>query len=353
MKKALILIAVLCFAGAAFSQEGRISQTEYVKMLYRLEKNPSGKVEIVEALRKRGIDFALTDGIRGLTRSKGKNDDELKRSLEEAERRRANPSAAKPPAAAETQQILARARTNTLAAVDEMPDFVVKQQIQRSAAYAGTNNFRNLDRLVVAVSYKSSGEEEYKVLSNNGVVQTEARPKGSYEEVGGTSSTGEFVTMLSTIFKPESETKFEAIDTDVIRGRRAVIFDFSVTRDKAKQTITSTGYRTDSTVTGMKGKIWIDRDDFRVLRVESEATEIPESFPIRTAKRLIDYDWTIISEEKYLLPLISDVRLTFRENSKVFETRNLIRFRDYQKYGTDVVIVEEDNAPTAEEPEKP
>jgi len=343
----------MCFATAAFSQEKPVSQTEYVKMLYSLEKHPAQKADVIDALRKRGIDFVLTDGIRSLSRSKGANDEELKRVLEEADRRRQNPSAAKPPTPAESALILSKTRTNTLAAVDEMPDFVVKQQIQRSAAYAGTNNFRNLDRLVVAVSYRSTGEESYRVLSNNGVIQNNAQSKGSYEEVGGTSSTGEFVTVLATIFKPESETQFEAIDTDVIRGRRAVIFDFSVDRDRAKQTITATGYLTDSTITGMKGKIWIDRDDFRVLRVESEATEIPEAFPIRTAKRVIDYEWTTISQEKYLLPLISDVRLTFRENSKVFETRNLIRFKDYQKYGTDVQIVEEDNVPPPEEPQKP
>lgn len=354
MKKALILIAVLCFTTAAFPQEKPVTQAEYVKMLYALQKNPSGKSDIVAALRKRGIDFVLTDGIRSLSRSKGANNEELKRALEEAERRRLNPSAAKPPNAAESTLILAKTRTNTLSAVDEMPDFVVKQQIQRSAAYAGTNNFRNLDRLVVAVSYKSSGEESYRVLTNNGVVQSNAQAKGSYEEVGGTSSTGEFVTVLATVFKPESETKFEAVDTDLIRNRRAVVFDFSITREKAKQTITAVGYITDSTVSGMMGRIWIDRDDFRVLRIVSEATEIPENFPIRSAKRIIDYDWTTITNEKYLLPLVSDVRLTFRNNSKVFETRNLIRFKDYQKFGTDVVIVEEDNAPPEEEvPQKP
>ncbi|MEP7212637.1 MAG: hypothetical protein ABI791_06160 [Acidobacteriota bacterium] len=358
MKKALLLLsAVLLFAAAAFSQEKPLNQAEYVKMLLALQKNPAAKAEIVDALRKRGIDFVLTDGLRSLTRTKGANDDELKRALEEAARRRDNPSTAKPPTPVESAQILAKTRSNTLAAVEEMPDFVVKQQVQRSAAYAGTNNFRNLDRLVVAVSYKSTGEESYRVLSNNGVVNTNAQAKGSYEEVGGTSSTGEFVTMLATIFKPESEAIFEPVDTDLIRGRRAVIYDFSVTREKAKQIITATGYLTDSAVTGMKGRMWVDRDDFRVLRVESEATEIPESFPIRSAKRVIDYEWTTISQEKYLLPLVSDVRLTFRENSKVFETRNLIRFKDYQKYGTDVQIVEEDNAPPEETtppaPQKP
>lgn len=342
MKKFLSVFLVLLSFQAAFAQEKPLTQAEYVKMLYALEKNPVAKEQIVEAVRKRGIGFALTDGVRSLTRSKGRNDEELKRALEEAERRRANPTAVKLPSEKESAEILEKTRQKTLAAVEEMPDFVVKQQIQRAAAYAGTNNFRNLDKLVVAVSYRSSGQEEYKLLSLNGIVQETPKVKQSYEEVGGTSSTGEFVTVLATIFKPESETKFSLIDTDTIRGRRAVVFDYSVARDKAKQQITASGYLTDSTITGMKGKIWIDQEDARVLRVESEATEIPENFPIRSAKRLIDYDWATISNEKYLLPALSDVRLTFRESSKVFETRNLIRFKDYQKFGTEVIILDDD-----------
>ena len=64
---------------------------------------------------------------------------------------------------------------------------------------------------------------------------------------------------------------------------------------------------------------------------------------------------TTISGEKYLLPLVSDVRLTHRERKAIFETRNVIRFRDYQKYGTEVIVVEEDNVPIATEklPERP
>jgi hypothetical protein len=354
MKKILSAVLTLFLFQFAFGQEKPLSQAEYVKMLYALEKSPGTKEQVVEAIRKRGIGFELTDGLRSLTRSKGRNDEELKRALEEAERRRRNPVAAKLPSEAEAAQALEKTRQNTLTAVDEMPDFVVKQQIQRAAAYAGTNNFRNLDRLVVAVSYRSSGQEEYKLLSLNGVVQENPKSKQSYEEAGGTSSTGEFVTVLAKIFKPESETKFNLIDTDQIRGRRTIVFDYSITRDKARQQVTASGYITDSAITGMKGKIWIDQENFRVLRVESEATELPETFPIRSARRVIDYDWVTISDEKYLLPALSDVRLTFRESNKVFETRNLIRFKDYQKFGTDVIILDDDNAeiPT-EETQKP
>ncbi|HEX8286409.1 MAG TPA: hypothetical protein VF556_00320 [Pyrinomonadaceae bacterium] len=349
MKKFLPAILVLFIFQSVFAQEKPLTQAEYVKRLYASQKSAVEKQELIEIIRQRGISFELTDGLRGLTRSKSGNDEELKRALEEAERRRQNPTAAKLPSAKEAAEVLEKTRTNTLAAVEEMPDFVVKQQIQRSAAYAGTNNFRNLDKLIVAVSYRSTGQEDYKVLSLNGIVQENPKSKQSYEEVGGTSSTGEFVSVLATIFKTESETKFNLIDTDTLRGRRAIVFDYAITREKAKQRVTASGYITDSATTGMKGKIWIDRENSRVLRVESEATELPEAFPIKSAKRTIDYDWVTISEEKYLLPSLSDVRLTFRESGKIFETRNLIRFKEYQKFGTDVIILDDDNAPIPEE----
>jgi hypothetical protein len=345
MKNIVFALILFSFVMPALGQDKPLTQAEYVSILYGLPKNPAGKAALVEALRKRGIDFVLNDGLRGLTRTKGANDDELKRALEEAERRRQNPAAAQLPSAAESAEILQRATKNTLDAVGDMPDFVVKQQIQRSAAYAGTGNFRNLDRLVVSVSYRSSGEEAYKVLTVNGVLQNATDAKQTYNEVGGTSSTGEFVTMLATIFTADSKTKFELIDTDVIRGRRSLVYDFAVERDRAKQVITSVGTSTESTISGMKGRLWIDRDDARVLKVESEATDIPVNFPVRTAKRTIDYEWVAIEGEKYLLPSLSDVRLTLNERSKVYETRNLIRFRDYQKYGTDVRILDEDIEP--------
>lgn len=352
MKQFLFFAIILFTFSFAFAQrtEVPLSQTEYVKMLYDVGKSASAKQDLIDALRRRGIGFELNAGLRSLTTSKSRNDAELKRTLEEAERRRQNPTAAKLPSETESKDLIEKTRKNTLEAVEEMPDFVVKQVINRGVGYAGTGNFRNLDRLVVAVSYRSTGQEEYKVLTVNGVVQNEPKAKQSYSETGGTSSTGEFVTVLAKIFKPESDTTFEVVDTDSIRGRRTVAFDYSIERDKAKQQITFFGYYGDSVITGMKGRIWIDRENQRVLRVETEATEIPESFAVRSAKRVIDYDWVSISEEKYLLPLVSDVRLTARQSKDVYETRNVIRFKDYQKFGTDVIVLDDD---TEEEPTKP
>jgi hypothetical protein len=345
MNRFLIVLFILVVFAPAFSQSKPLTQAEYVKMLYTLEKSPSTKSDVISALRTRGIDFAVTDGIRGLTRSKSGNDEDIRRALEEAERRRQNPESTKLPGKPQADALLARTRQKTLEAVAEMPDFVVKQIIQRSIAYAGTGTFTTQDNLIVAVSYRSTGQEDYKLLSVNGILQNDPKPKTSYEEVGGTSSTGEFVTMLAVIFKPESETKFEAVQSDVVRGRNTIVFDFTVEREKADQQLTCKVLLSRSTSTGMKGRIWIDREDARVLKIESEATDIPADFPCPTAKRNIDYDWAVIAGDKYLLPVLSDVRLTRRDHGKLYETRNVIRFRNYQKFGTEVIVVEEDKEP--------
>ncbi|KXJ98696.1 MAG: hypothetical protein UZ17_ACD001002569 [Acidobacteria bacterium OLB17] len=342
MRVFIALIITVLAASAAFPQQGPLTQAEYVKMLYTLQKDPAERERIIEALRKRGIAFEVTDGLRGFTRTKAGADEELRRALDEAGRRHLDPQGSQLPSAEESRDLLEKARRNTMAAVGDMPDFVVKQLIQRGAAFSGTNTYRTLDRLVVGVSYRSTGEEDYRLLSINGVLQTDPKPQSSYSQAGGTSSTGEFVTVLSTIFKPENEAKFEVLDTDRIDMRKTVIYEFDVARDKARQRVSAGTLSTDQAITGMHGKVWIDRDTARVLRIESQATELPPGFIVTAARRTIDYSWVTINDEKYLLPARSEVTLTSRSDGKLFDTRNIIRFKDYQKYGTDVVISDED-----------
>src|SRR5690606_28459702 len=179
MRVCIAVIIALLAVSAAFPQEAPLTQAEYVKMLYTLQKDPTERGRIVEALRKRGVAFEVTDGIRSLTKTKAGTDEELRRALDEAGRRRLDPEGSQLPSAKESSELLEKARRNTMAAVGDMPDFVVKQLIQRAMAYAGTNTYRTLDRLVVAVSYRSTGEEDYRLLSINGVTQTDPKPQSS------------------------------------------------------------------------------------------------------------------------------------------------------------------------------
>ena len=354
MKRAVVFLILLTFSLSVFGQERPLTQAEYVKLLYGLERNPAVRADIVDALRRRGIAFVLTDGVRGLTRSKGRNDDELKRALEEAERRRQNPEASKLPSPSETAGFIEKAREIALETVKEMPDFVVKQLISRSGAYAGTGNWRPYDTLVIAVSYSTDKGEQYRVLAQNGAPVQNTTQSSSYSGLEGATSGGEFVEDLAKIFKPESKTKFDLLTTDLVRGRRTLVYEYAINIENNKDGGVglkgAKGVVVDSAPAGEKGRIWIDRENHRVLRIEYQLTDIAPSFAVKAVTKSIDYDMVEIAGERYLLPIISDFRGTVQgKDSKRFESRNVIRFRNYQKYGTDVIAVDEDSEPVVDE----
>lgn len=350
MKKLLLVSFIAAFSLVAIGQDKPLAQTEYVRMLYAIKGN-SGIEPLVEALRRRGINFAVSDGLRGLTRSKSGNNEDLKRALEEAERRRLNPEATKLPPPSVSSSILEKTTVNTLALLDDMPDFVVKQVITRSEAYAGTGNWRPYDNLIIAVSYSSEKGEQYKVLSKNGA-PVDSETSNSYSGLDGATSGGEFVEDLTKIFKADSKTRFEVESTDVVRGRAALVYNYQIELANNKHGgvgLKGPIYR--SSPAGEKGRIWIDKDNFRVLRIEYQLIDIEPNFPVKAVTKFIDYDQVEIAGEKYLLPVLSDFRGVVESTGKCFESRNLIRFKNYQKFGSEVRILDDDIEPTpAEKP---
>ncbi len=337
-----VLIATAgAFAQPAQSPRSPLSSREVVALVYELPKYPDRRDQIVEEIRQRGIAFPLTAGMRSLVASKSGNDALLRRTLEEAERRRVNPTASLLPPSAEANELLDKTRVATLAAAEAMPDFIVKQLIKRSVAYGSTTNWLTQDNLTIAVGYRANAGEQYKVLAINGMpVGQEVKEGRNYSKyVGGATSTGvEYITALADLFKPSSRTEFKLVDTDLVRNRRALIYEYEIKRANSQLTLLAGDA---SATTGSRGRVWIDRQSNRVLRFEQIATEVPGDFPITAASSLIDYDWVTIGENKYLLPTNSEVLLTHVNGKLTIQSRNEIRFRGYQKFGAELKVIDE------------
>lgn len=356
---ALLLCIFLWVPGSAQDAKPLTNQ-EFVKLLYQLPRSPEMRDEIVEQIRRRGIGFPLTDGMRSLVSTKSGNDALLRRTLEEAERRRVNPTASALPSETEGNELLERTRNVTLAAANAMPDFLVKQIIRRSVAYGNTTNWIPQDNLTIAVGYRANAGEQYKVLTVNGLpVGEDAEASKDYSKnkhvpKGASSSGVEYISALADIFKPESKTEFRMVDTDVIQNRRTLVYEYVVKREFSRYELGVVDLNA-RTVVGTRGRLWIDRELDRVLRFEQIATEIPPEFPVTAASSLIDYDWVMINERKYLLPTRSEVYITSVSPKFVVQSRNDIRFRNYQKFGAELKVVdevgEEDDPPPP--PKKP
>ena len=346
INKLSLLLAVLLLSCIPLSaqQTKPLTSQEIVSLLYQLPRNPAMRDEIIEQIRQRGIGFPLTDGMRSLVATKSGNDSLLRRTLEEAERRRVNPTASALPSEAEGTELLERTRNVTLAAANAMPDFLVKQIIKRSIAYGNTANWKLQDNLSIAVGYRANAGEEYKVLTVNGMpAPDDAKASGDYSKYvpkGASSSGVEYISAVADVFKPESRTEFRMVDTDVIQNRRTIVYEYTVKKEFSQLTLSlaDTGAHV---VVGSRGRLWIDRELDRVLRFEQIATEIPPDFPITAASSLIDYDWVMINERKYLLPTHSEILLTTTQPKFVLQSRNDVRFRNYQKFGAELKVVDE------------
>ena len=343
-----LLLAIILLASCVplVAQDPKpLNNQEFVSLLYQLQRNPNMRDEVVEQVRTRGIGFPLTDGMRSLVATKSGNDSVLRRTIEEAERRRVNPKASALPSETEGRELLERTRNVTLAAANAMPDFLVKQIIKRQVAYGQTANWIPQDNLTIAVGYRANVGEEYKILTVNGMPagpeQGEAsRDYSKYAPKGASSSGVEYISAQADIFKPEAQTEFRMVDTDVILGKRTVVYEYTVKKDNSQLTLSLADTGARATV-GSRGRLWIDREMDRVVRFEQIATEIPPGFPITAASSLIDYEWVAINERKFLLPTHSEILLTTVSPKFVLQSRNDIKFRSYQKFGAELKVVDE------------
>jgi hypothetical protein len=279
--------------------------------------------------------------MRSLVATKSGSDPVLRRTIEEAERRRLNPRASVLPSESEGNELLEKTRIATLAATEAMPDFMVKQIIKRMVAFGLTTNWIPNDNLTIAVTYRTGVGEQYKLLSRNGFPagQGSQEAKDYGDKIGGASSTGEYASGLAAIFQRDSMTTFRMVDTDLLRGRRTIVYEYEVKKPNSQLTLKAG--REQTTTAGSRGRVWIDREADRVLRFEQIATEVDPGFPIRAASSVIDYEWVAINEQQYLLPSHADILITNYVRGDKTQSRNEIRFRGYQKFGAELKVIDE------------
>jgi hypothetical protein len=233
-----------------------------------------------------------------------------------------------PPPDAKQREIIEAAREYALNYTKSLPDFVCAQITERYRDPTGKEAWRKGDDIRAKLSYNGQKEKYDIVLVNGQSVMGK-----TMESLGGTTSTGEFATMLRYIFEPISQTHFSWNKLTTWHSHVSYVFDYSVDRERSSWGITD--METKRTVTpGYKGLVYIDRTTGQILRFTAEAVDIPNDFPIQVAKETLSYEYADLSGNKFLLPAESEVRLDRgREMSK-----NVVKFASYRKFSADAVI---------------
>jgi VWFA-related protein len=229
--------------------------------------------------------------------------------------------------------ILESARSNALDFTATLPDFMCDQVIDRTQGTPGASAWRSRDQLSVKLRYLN-GKEEYRLISLN------HRPTGqSYESVLGAKSRGEFGSWLSAIFDPETAAAFVEEGREKFHDRAAAIFSYRVAQGHSHYDLSYREGLMPRTVTvGYHGRVFIDLESAKVMRVEIRASELPANFPLRESSIVIEYGFSKVGGHEFLLPSYAETRLVMGR----VEYRNQIEFRNYGKFEAQASVCFED-----------
>ena len=249
---------------------------------------------------------------------------------------KAEPQQPPPPSEEEQRQIIEDARRLARLYTDELPNYVCLQVTRRYFDPTGMEmDWLKHDEIKTRVSY-FDGKEDYENLTVNDKITT----KG-FSELGGTTSTGEFGTILDSLFNLETDAQFRWARHSLLRGHPVFVFHLEVPRYRSSWTLTSTssgGEGIRSIRSGYTGLVYIDKESGRVLRIVMEAEGIPAGFPMQEARSRLDFDLIDLSGESFLLPLKAQ---TFLRTGRLL-SRNELEFRLYRKFTAEATITFEE-----------
>ncbi len=249
-----------------------------------------------------------------------------------------------PPPYDDQQKVIAAAREYAKNYTSTLPDFICTQVTRRYYSQAGRENWRLADTVTAKLSYFEQKENyELKLINNQLTSRT-------MESLGGATSSGEFGSMLKMILDDKTGAEFHWDHWGTLRSHRVYVFNFHVDQGNSHWEVR---YDKDPPIEpAYEGMIYIDRENGKVLRLKLHAVNLPPSYPIQEATTQLDYDYSKISDQNFLLPLVADVRM--RHDNVM--TKNDVEFRMYRKYGVESSITFTpdalDDSKTEEKPPK-
>jgi hypothetical protein len=232
MPALILCLGSSCLCHAAWAQDRRSVRdvTGFVRSAIQF-KQPDA--DVAKALHKLALTESLDDRTIFQLQSEGagpKTVAELRRLMEAA---RALPKPAAPVAAAkpaspppasvpDQKRVIEAARETALHYTEGLPDFLCTQAIRRYVDTDGKESWRLMDRLVVRLGY-AERREDYKLISVND------RPTDKdYQALAGTTSAGEFGSMLHEIFNPQSHAEFHWEREVTLHDRPVHVFSYRV-----------------------------------------------------------------------------------------------------------------------------
>jgi hypothetical protein len=249
-----------------------------------------------------------------------------------------------PPSYEEQQKIIEEAREYSLNYSKTLPDFICLQVTRRyvDAHYKpGTEgSWAVSDRMAEKLTYFDQ-QEKYEAISHN---DTSLYGKAA-DSFGGALSRGDFGTLLREIFDPKSSAEFHWERWSGFDTHWMHVYTYSIDAAHSNDTL-DYNHGAARATPGYHGEIFIEKGPNVVWRITVEP-EPPASFPMQNIHQVLDYRYTELSGQKFLLPQSGTVVM----RADGIGHKNEIDFRSYRKYSADTSITFDDGGEDKTSPE--
>src|SRR5262245_7961215 len=280
MKSCLLTICLFfafTVASGAWQTSAPFTNQEISSLLREAEVHRISQADIAAEINQRGLGFPVDEKTLDQFRQAGARTfllDAIKQAGKNVGKPRLSDPELDNDNSGKTLPLLEQARRHALEFAEELPNFIVTQIVTRYVRAPEKKDWQLNDKLEIEVTYRVGKGEEFKLLRVNGAAARE-----SYEHIAGSTSTGEFGSLLAGLFLPQSKAEFKEVKRETFQGRSTVVYDFKVRRANSTNSVSdkSSGAQT---VAGYSGSVWIDTETKRVLRVEESHDEIPAGFPV-------------------------------------------------------------------------
>jgi hypothetical protein len=237
------------------------------------------------------------------------------------------PPESQPPQAAVTgpmrpeEVIIEKAREAAGAFLETLPNYFCQEVMTRYQSGSQRASWQPVDVVSMALVYEK-GQESYRNIQVNGKAT-----KKKMEDLAGAWSTGEFGSVLLDLFSPSTAADFEFRKESRTGGRSAMVYDYVVEREHSHWRIM---VASQLVLPSYSGSVWVDKETKRVLRIEMQATKMPEAFPVDKVEMATDYEFVRFGDREYLVPVHAESLGCQRDSDLC--TRNVIDFRNYHRY---------------------
>jgi VWFA-related protein len=242
------------------------------------------------------------------------------------------------PSVQEIDSLLADATKYAMTYGDSLPNFMCEQVTNRSTYrvnLGGTGQWNHRDKFTEQLTYVE--HEEHRSLLE--IEQNGSTSSRDAENIRGAVSDGEFGFTLSGLFRPSSKADFQWKETGALGDGTVQVFDYSV--EPEHSTFNLRASMNDAVKVGYHGQVYIDTVTRMVRRITKVADHVPPKYPIQAALVSVDYDFVVLNDHDYMLPISAQVIL--KKGSKELD-RNEIEFRNFRRFGSNLRIITDDSA---------